>query len=58
MATETQEKLPAGKVLANIAASIYQEAIDAKARGEMIGWCASNFPQEIPTTLGLKSVYP
>ncbi len=58
MATETQEKLPAGKVLANIAASIYQEAIDAKARGEMIGWCASNFPQEIPTTLGLKTVYP
>lgn len=55
---EKPEKLKAGKVLAKIAASVYQEGIDAKANGEMVGWCASNFPQEIPTTLGLKTVYP
>lgn len=55
---ETTEKLKAGKVLANITDSVYREAMDAKERGELIGWCASNFPQEIPTTLGLKTVYP
>ncbi len=55
---EKAEKLPAGKVLANIVNDVYREAAEAKAAGEMIGWCASNFPQEIPTTLGLKTVYP
>lgn len=55
---ETTEKLKAGKVLANITDSVYREAMEAKERGELIGWCASNFPQEIPTTLGLKTVYP
>ena len=59
MTTEqTAEKLPAGKVLANIVNDVYREAAEAKERGEMIGWCASNFPQEIPTTLGLHTVYP
>lgn len=36
----------------------YKEAMEAKERGEMVGWCASNFPQEIPQTLGLKICYP
>jgi benzoyl-CoA reductase/2-hydroxyglutaryl-CoA dehydratase subunit BcrC/BadD/HgdB len=53
-----EEKLRAGKVLANIVKDVYREAFEAKERGEKIGWCASNFPQEIPTTLGLHTVYP
>lgn len=57
-AETTQEQLPAKKVLSNIVDSCYREAFEAKARGEKIGWCASNFPQEIPATLGLKTVYP
>lgn len=36
----------------------YREAWEAKERGEKIGWCASNFPQEIFQTLGLTVVYP
>ena len=55
---EAPEKLPAKKVLAHIADRVYEDAIEAKARGELVGWCASNFPQEIPTTLGLYTVYP
>lgn len=45
-------------VLRAIAANATKEAYEAKARGEKIGWCSSNFPQEIPTTLGLHVVYP
>jgi hypothetical protein len=41
-----------------IAAQAYADAAEAKARGEKIGWCASNFPVEIPATLGLHVVYP
>lgn len=58
MTEATEEKLPAKKVLANIVETCYQEAADAKARGEKIGWSASNFPQEIAQTLGLHVVYP
>jgi benzoyl-CoA reductase/2-hydroxyglutaryl-CoA dehydratase subunit BcrC/BadD/HgdB len=36
----------------------YIEALEAKVRGELVGWSASNFPQEIFQTLGLKVVYP
>ena len=55
---EAPEKLPAKKVLANIAANVYNSAIEAKARGEKIAWISSNFPQEIPETFGLHYVYP
>lgn len=51
-------KSAAGKVLAQIADNVYESAIEAKKRGEMVGWVASNFPQEIPMTLGLHCVYP
>ena len=44
--------------LNQIAAKAYQDAEDAKARGELVGWCSSNFPVEIPETLGLYVVYP
>ena len=44
--------------LGQLAAQAYTDAMEAKERGEMIGWCASNFPVEIPETLGLYVVYP
>ena len=44
--------------LGQIAAHAYSDAIAAKERGEMVGWCSSNFPVEIPETLGLHVVYP
>ena len=39
-------------------AKAYSDAMEAKKRGEMVGWCASNFPVEIPETLGLYVCYP
>ena len=44
--------------LGQIAKAAYDDNIEAKARGELVGWCASNFPVEIPETLGLNVVYP
>jgi benzoyl-CoA reductase/2-hydroxyglutaryl-CoA dehydratase subunit BcrC/BadD/HgdB len=44
--------------LGQIAAKAYTDCIEAKARGEMVGWCSSNFPVEIPETLGLYVCYP
>ncbi len=44
--------------LGQVAARAYSDAQAAKERGEMVGWCASNFPVEIPETLGLAVVYP
>lgn len=41
-----------------IAAKAYADAQTAKERGEMVGWCSSNFPVEIPETLGLEVCYP
>lgn len=57
MVKEIKEK-KAKHYLREIVAKHYEEALEAKARGEKVGWCASNFPQEIPTTLGLKVIYP
>ena len=44
--------------LGRIAVKAYTDCIEAKKRGEMVGWCASNFPVEIPETLGLYVCYP
>ena len=44
--------------LGMIAAKAYSDCAEAKARGELVGWCASNFPVEIPETLGLYVCYP
>ncbi|KNZ41617.1 2-hydroxyacyl-CoA dehydratase subunit D [Acetobacterium bakii] len=44
--------------LGKIAADAYVDAQAAKDRGELIGWCSSNFPVEIPETLGLSVCYP
>ena len=44
--------------LNEIVVNHYKEVQEAKDRGEKIGWCASNFPQEIFRTLGIKVCYP
>ena len=44
--------------LGQIAAKAYADAQAAKDRGEPVGWCSSNFPVEIPETLGLAVCYP
>ncbi len=41
-----------------ITADHYAGVWAAKERGEKIGWCASNFPQEIFETMGIKVCYP
>ena len=53
-----QERKPAKIWLKEIADNATDDAFAAKARGEKIGWCASNFPQEIPTTMGIHVVFP
>jgi benzoyl-CoA reductase/2-hydroxyglutaryl-CoA dehydratase subunit BcrC/BadD/HgdB len=52
------ERKPAKIWLKEIADKATQDAWEAKNRGEKIGWCASNFPQEIPATMGICVVYP
>lgn len=44
--------------LGKIVEKHYKEVFEAKEKGEKIGWCASNFPQEIFQTLGVKVCYP
>ena len=56
--TEMTEKKPAKIVLRDLQDKIAQDAWDAKQRGEKVGWCASNFPQEITTAMGIPVVYP
>ena len=63
MAEEVKAKQPpdpnsAKYKLGKIGAKAYSDAQEAKNRGEMVGWCSSNFPVEIPETLGLTVVYP
>ena len=55
---ETMEKKPAKIVLRELQDKIARDAWDAKQRGEKVGWCASNFPQEITTAMGIPVVYP
>ena len=44
--------------LGQIAAKAYSDVAQAKDRGEKIGWISSNFPVEIPETLGIPVCYP
>lgn len=44
--------------LNRIAAEAYSSAIAAKQRGEKVAWVSSNFPVEIPETMGIATVYP
>ena len=52
------EKKPAKIVLREIVAKLYDDAWEAKKRGEPVGWSSSKFPAEIAETLGLKVCYP
>ena len=54
----SSEKKPAKIILRELQDKIAQDAWEAKLRGEKVGWCASNFPQEITTALGIHVVYP
>ena len=55
---ETVERKPAKIILRELQDKIAQDAWDAKLRGEKVGWCASNFPQEITTAMDIKVVFP
>ena len=50
--------IPAKELLKQIADGATEAAWEAKRRGEKIGWSASNFPQEIPTAMGIHVVFP
>jgi len=56
--SENIEKKPAKTVLRELQNRIAEDAWEAKRRGEKVGWCASNFPQEITTAMGIPVVYP
>ncbi|MBR3398039.1 MAG: 2-hydroxyacyl-CoA dehydratase [Lachnospiraceae bacterium] len=56
--SDSIEKKPAKIVLRELQNKIAEEAWEAKKRGEKVGWCASNFPQEITTAMGIPVVYP
>ncbi len=64
MMSETAEKkpkreLPKSRIMvAEQTAKVYQDAWDAKARGEIVGWSTAIFPQEICETLDIPVLYP
>lgn len=55
---EKPKHVPAIKVLSQLSEKMYEQAYEAKERGEMVGWSSSNFPPEIAETFGLHVVYP
>ena len=58
-APKPKKPLPKSRIMVSEQlAQLYQDTMDAKARGEKIGWSASIFPQEIAEALGLYIVYP
>ena len=48
----------AKKVVSELLAKQYENAWEAKKRGEPVGWSTSIFPQEIPESFGLCICYP
>ena len=44
--------------LGKIASDAFATAIEAKKQGRPVAWVSSNFPVEIPETLGLATAYP
>lgn len=52
------EKIPAKLKLRAVVDQVYQNAWDAKKRGEPVGWSSSKFPSEIAEALGLAVCYP
>lgn len=45
-------------MLGEQSAALLENARQAKARGELVGWSTSIFPQEIAEALGLNILYP
>ena len=60
MAEKVKKKTvePNSAKLGKIAADAYVDAMEAKKRGEKVAWVSSNFPVEIPETMGIATVYP
>jgi len=58
MPEKDERKKPAKVRLREIIDKIYEEAWEAKEKGEPVGWSSSKFPAEIAETLGLKVLYP
>jgi len=56
--TDTSSVLPAKELLKQLAEGATTAAWEAKRRGEKVGWSASNFPQELPTSMGIHVVFP
>lgn len=56
--TEIKEQKPAKELLRDIVEKVYQNAWDAKEKGEPVGWSSSKFPTEIAETLGLAVCFP
>lgn len=50
--------MKAQKLFRKLINDSYDEYARKKAEGGLIGWCTSNFPQEIPECLGLTVVHP
>lgn len=44
--------------LGKIAADAFTDAMEAKKAGKPVAWVSSNFPVEIPETLGIATAYP
>lgn len=44
--------------LGKISSAAYADALEAKKKGVPVAWVSSNFPVEIPETLGIATVYP
>jgi benzoyl-CoA reductase/2-hydroxyglutaryl-CoA dehydratase subunit BcrC/BadD/HgdB len=58
MPLDHPDKKPAKIILREIVDKVYQDAWEAKKRGEPVGWSSSKFPAEIPETLRLAVCYP
>ena len=59
VAQKPKRPLPKSRIMvAEQTAKVYQDAWDAKARGEKIGWSTAIFPQEICETMGIPVLYP
>ncbi|MDR1785323.1 MAG: 2-hydroxyacyl-CoA dehydratase [Spirochaetaceae bacterium] len=55
---EEAQKKEAKELLREIVDRVYQNAWDAKKRGEPVGWSSSKFPAEIAEAMGLAVCYP
>ena len=49
---------PGVLALRKVVDDVYQEAREAKARGELVGWSSSKFPCEFAEAFGLHVMYP